>query len=340
MARWAELDRAKGLAIILVVFGHLVAREDPTGVNWYGPIRAAIYLFHMPFFFYLSGYVTALSGADRAAPTALARRRAPRLLLPFLGFGLFILVGKLVLGRFVAVDNLPTGFGAGLWALFWDTGRSPATSVWYLLVLFVYVVALPAVARFGTAVPLALGLGLFLLPAPPTAYLDRICGYFIFFAAGAMAARGGRAYLAWVDRWRWPVLALFAVLLGLAWSGAVRLPHAVWLLGLGLLSMPALHALVRVWTSPALTWVGGYVFPIYLLNTICIGLAKAALLPALGWTSATFMPFALVLMAAGLFGPILLAAALAWPASLFQRGPRRRFSASSSADSRKPISTS
>ena len=58
------------MAIILVVFGHLVAREDPAGVGWYGPLRMVVYLFHMPFFFYLSGYVAVLSGADRALTAA------------------------------------------------------------------------------------------------------------------------------------------------------------------------------------------------------------------------------------------------------------------------------
>ena len=107
MRRWAELDRAKGLAIILVVFGHLVAREDPAGVAWYGPLRMVVYLFHMPFFFYLSGYVAVLAGLDRASWRDLLGRRAVRLLGPFLGFGLAILLGKLALGPFVMVHNLP-----------------------------------------------------------------------------------------------------------------------------------------------------------------------------------------------------------------------------------------
>jgi fucose 4-O-acetylase-like acetyltransferase len=320
MTRWGELDRAKGLAIILVVFGHLVAREDPAGVAWYAPLRMAVYLFHMPFFFYLSGFVTALSGADRALNGPAIRRRARRLLVPFLAFGLLILAGKLALGRVVTVDNLPPGFLSGLWALAWDTGRSPATSVWYLLALFVFAVVLPALSRMLPTAGLAvLGLVLFALPAPPIAYLDRICGYFVFFATGVAAGRGETAYLAFVDRWRRPLLAAFAVLLALAASGTLRAPHAIWLLGLGLLSMPALHGLVRAWAPPALDWLGRYVFPIYLLNTICIGLAKAALLPLLGWTSATFLPFAAILMMAGLFGPVGIALVLARAAPAVQR---------------------
>jgi len=320
MARWAELDRAKGLAIILVVFGHLVAREDPAGVGWYGPLRMAVYLFHMPFFFYLSGFVTALSGADRAARGTLIRRRAWRLLTPFFGFGLLILAGKLALGRVLTVDNVPPGFAAGLGALLWDTGHSPATSVWYLLVLFVYATALPMLARgLGTVGLMALGLVLFALPAPPVAYLDRTCGYFVFFAAGVAAAQAGATWLAAVDRFRWPALGLFAVLLLLAWSGASPAPFGAWLLGLGLLSMPTLHGLMRAWAPPMLNWLGRFVFPIYLFNTICIGLAKATLLPLLGWTSATFAPFAAILMAAGLFGPIAIVKISARAAPAVQR---------------------
>jgi fucose 4-O-acetylase-like acetyltransferase len=308
MRRWAELDRAKGLAIILVVFGHLVAREDPVGVTWYGPLRMVVYLFHMPFFFYLSGYVAVLSGAAEHFSGAAARRRALRLLVPFMGFGLLILLGKLALGRLMMVDNMPAGLVPGLWALLWDTGRSPATSVWYLVVLFVYATALPWLLRWlGGPGLLALGGALFVLPVPQLAYLDRICGYFVFFAAGVVAAQAGARWLAWIDHWRAPVLALFAAILAVAWSGAVPVlgrPHAAWLLGAGLLSMPALHALVRQWRAPGLVWLGEWVFPIYLLNTICIGLAKALLMPLLGWTSDTFPLFAVILMAAGLFGPV------------------------------------
>src|SRR5262245_61238254 len=122
-----DLERAKGLAIILVVFGHLVAREGPAGVTWYEPLRQAVYLFHMPFFLFLSGFAAELAGAARTVNiAALTRRRAVRLLLPFLAFGLLILAGKLALGGVMPVDNKPAGAWAGLRALAWNSGQSPA----------------------------------------------------------------------------------------------------------------------------------------------------------------------------------------------------------------------
>ncbi len=116
MQRRTDIDAAKGLAILLVVFGHLVARADPAGVHWYEPLRRAVYAFHMPFFLYLSGLVAARSGAlfvPLAAWPGLARRRAVRLLVPFLGLGLLVVVGKVGAARLMYVDNLPRAWALG-----------------------------------------------------------------------------------------------------------------------------------------------------------------------------------------------------------------------------------
>ena len=51
--RAVHIDIAKGIAICLMVYGH---------VNSYG--SSYIYLFHMPLFFILSGYLTKLDVPD------------------------------------------------------------------------------------------------------------------------------------------------------------------------------------------------------------------------------------------------------------------------------------
>ena len=198
LSRWNDIDRAKGLAILLVVFGHLVARQGPHGVAWYEKARILVYLFHMPFFMYLSGYVAFRSGAARTplvAWPALARRRAARLLLPFLLFGLAILGGKFVAALVVPVDNVPPAPWLGLRALLWNTDASPATSVWYLAVLFVFSVATPLLVRWRAALALGAAL-LFLLPLPPVLYADRMGAYLLFFVAGGLGRRCGVALAA------------------------------------------------------------------------------------------------------------------------------------------------
>jgi fucose 4-O-acetylase-like acetyltransferase len=320
-ARLADLDRAKGLAILLVVFGHLVARQPPAGVDWYGPLRIAVYLFHMPFFMYLSGYVAFRSGAARMPPASwrrLAGQRTRRLLLPFLLFGLVILAGKLIAADFVEVDNVPRSFGAGLRALVWDTGHSPATSVWYMAVLFAFSLATPALLALDPSRVLLVAVAAlaFIAPLPPTLYLDRAGTYFIFFVAGGLAADAGARWYRMQNWLEWPCMAGLLALaylvasgrIAFTWTeGAQGFPYKWALLAAGLLSLPAIHGLVRhlpLCRWAGLAWLGRHVFVIYLLNTPFIGLTKAGLLQFTPWDGRRFLPFAAVLMAVGVFGPI------------------------------------
>jgi fucose 4-O-acetylase-like acetyltransferase len=313
--RRTDIDAAKGLAILLVVFGHLVARADPAGVHWYEPLRRAVYAFHMPFFLYLSGMVAVLSGAVLAPLSGwpkLCASRATRLLVPFFGLGLLIICGKLIAAHFMFVDNLPATLGAGLASLVWHTAVSPALSIWYLFVLFVVTLATPLLLR-GQARrwPLLTGvfLLLYLLPLPAYIYLDHIGRYAVFFALGVIAAVHETRWLALVDR-IWPALfiALLLVLAGIAAFGAAW-PPALTLLPVGALSMPALHGLVRRFscnTAQVFLFLGRYSFMIYLFNTLFIGLAKGLLLRLTFWDGPHFPAFALALMAAGTLGPIML----------------------------------
>ena len=86
--RW--LDLYKGLAILLVVLGHMNI-----------PARASqlIYSFHVPLFFIASGYVMAL-GRPTAIRTFLARRWRS-LIVPYLVFSL--------LGLLALLPMLPPG---------------------------------------------------------------------------------------------------------------------------------------------------------------------------------------------------------------------------------------
>ncbi len=76
------LDFAKGVLITLVIIGHtvqFVAYQNPD--FWSDPLFKAIYLFHMPLFMAISGYV-AYAGIRRLAPWPLLRGKLPSYLLP------------------------------------------------------------------------------------------------------------------------------------------------------------------------------------------------------------------------------------------------------------------
>jgi peptidoglycan/LPS O-acetylase OafA/YrhL len=305
-----DIDRAKGLAILLVVFGHLMANGYPRGNAWYDTAKDIVYSFHMPFFMYLSGYVFALTGKQAVVYGAYARflrERAMRLLLPFALFGLLIVVGKYLSSSFLYVDDPPRSLLGGLSELVVNTDNSPALSVWYVYVLFLYSAAMPLLWRQGLRWPGAvlLGAAVFAIPATDFLYLDRAANFFLFFAIGGWVA--SRPDIESLFRRALPFwLLLFNATLFTEWTS---MPERARLLLCGMAAIPALHGLVQarpLARDRLLRALGGYAFSIYLLNTIVIGLAKAGYLKLapLEGPSATF---ALSLFfAAGTLVPILI----------------------------------
>jgi fucose 4-O-acetylase-like acetyltransferase len=313
--RRLDIDRAKGLAILLVVFGHIVARQDPAHVAWYQPLRRAVYGFHMPFFFYLSGMVAALAGhveiPPRAWPALLASR-SRRLLLPFALMGLLIILGKLAAARFMYVDNAPHGVLAGMIDLVWNPGRSPAYSLWYLAVLFVLGIATPVavwLARNRLWIVLLGFIALEWATPPWHLYLADICRYGLFYALGICAGAAGARWTGWIDRWHRPLMVAFGTGFVLIALFGHKWPFDIRLITLGIISMPAVHSLVRrPWLSSdrILVTMGRYSLMIYLFNTIFIGFTKGVLLHLTSWNGDHFPLFVAAMMTAGMLGPIML----------------------------------
>ncbi len=131
----------------------------------------------------------------------------------------------------------------------------------------------------------------------------------MFFSLGACAAAINARWNHWIDA-NWPaLLAAFVLCLAVIAAAGQNWPDWAVLLPVGALSLPALHGAVRRCRgapAAALLWLGRYSFAIYLFNTLCIGFAKGVLLRMVPWRAPYFAEFAVVLMAAGVFGPILL----------------------------------
>ena len=128
------LDIAKGLAIILVIIGHVVqgSSENFDNLLWF----RVIYSFHMPLFVFLSGAVAAIAfqpdSVHDGIKTALERAKtkiakaAVRLLLPFVAW---CLINQLIYHHSDSVlSALILAF------------RRPDTALWFLLAIFYCIV--------------------------------------------------------------------------------------------------------------------------------------------------------------------------------------------------------
>jgi len=94
--RILTLDIAKGVGILLVVLGH-----NPVFRETWHPVYEAIYLFHMPLFFFLSG-VTFRAGS----PGEAGRKRGRALLVPYFVMGLLGVLAALASGPMPALTEL------------------------------------------------------------------------------------------------------------------------------------------------------------------------------------------------------------------------------------------
>jgi fucose 4-O-acetylase-like acetyltransferase len=314
VTRRVDIDCAKGLGIFLVVLGHLAAKTQPADNAWYTVLQTGIYTFHMPFFVYLSGYVAFITGVGDAQPgrwRAIFSRRAERLLLPFVLFGALLFTGKLVAAQFMYVDNRPSLNLESVLNLVWNTDNSPAISIWYMYVIFLAAVVTPVLvwlARGSRLLALAVSLALFLIGMPHHLFMDRFAEYYLFFMMGALAADAGEAWTSFIDRYRWVTLAALGIVLLVLFSQPSFDPHWSHLL-CGTLSLAALHGLVRwekIAHSSVLLYLGIYSFVIYLLNTPAIGLAKGLLIKWVPWDGPTFIVHAILLLASGIFIPVLI----------------------------------
>jgi fucose 4-O-acetylase-like acetyltransferase len=305
--RRLDLDAAKGLAIVLVVAGHVVARDiRPLGNDWYPWATARLYAFHMAFFFFLAGWVFFLQplGNWQARWWRTARR-----LLPAYGlFAALVFVAKGVAVTLLPVDR-PVGpmWGELLQQLMYPT-QGFASFLWFIVVLLQIQFAAPAIVAFVrhrwvvvVAFAAVLHVAAVAGQVSELLALNMFCRYLLFFMLGGVVAHHTQAFAAVMQRWVWGLLLLGALLV---WVPVVYLPTAA-----GLLSLPVLMGLTRSLHQAGLArwlvFLGINSFTIYLMNSLCMGLVRALVLRTTGWDGALFPLVAALLVVCGLGLPVL-----------------------------------
>jgi fucose 4-O-acetylase-like acetyltransferase len=311
--RLVELDAARGVAIVLVVIGHIISKgEVPQGNQWFLSLTDMIYQFHMPFFMALTGISFALSlpvFKSWNEVGAYSLRRVKPLLVPFLVLGMVILIGKEIAVQFFDVSNPPDSFGPGMLKLLIDPTESAARFLWFIYVLSIYLMVVPSLFYLiGRRAVLLLIMAIILecFSWPEKYALRALTEYFPFFALGMVL---------WIYRAIWmPVPAWLFWINSLIFVGLLAYSsqhHVVrWLTGVCSI-LPILGLMQRLPLKIQSFWayLGQNSLTIYLFSGLAMGCVKAVMFLVVDWDGPNFFFYFPLLVLAGVGIPLLIKAA-------------------------------
>ncbi|MEG1821160.1 MAG: acyltransferase family protein [Malacoplasma sp.] len=144
------IDIGKGIAIILVMFGH--CKITPV------PIIAELYTFHMPLFFFLSGYVFSIK--KNHTFKMFLKHKSKELMLPFLMFNL-VLIGYFL---YCNPQNIRSMISVQyiLGIVIQNRGTPYYVSMWYLTCLFLSQILLYFIVKVSREKKVFIGTLLFI----------------------------------------------------------------------------------------------------------------------------------------------------------------------------------
>lgn len=138
---WIEI--ARGIGILLVVFGHAIADIVPDNKIFHA-IFVFIYSFHMPLFFFISGYVgaNALEQYKLSDKIQFWKRRFKRLIIPYFSIGIIYIPIKIILAKYAT--NSITLSNVVIDILI---GNNPNAQLWTLYALFIESIVITLFAK-------------------------------------------------------------------------------------------------------------------------------------------------------------------------------------------------
>ncbi len=325
MNRISWLDSARGLGIILVVIGHalggLIDSPLGDGQEMFRHAFFAIYTFHMPLFFLLSGLLVT-QRLERGAG-AFARGLLPTIVWPY------FLWSVIQYSLIFALGNLVNSPAQSYWPTILALPWNAVSQFWFLYALFwLHVLAMVLIPRIGREgfVLLALALKAVVLVVALPVAVKLVGNHVLFYAIGVWLAPQGIEALLLHRRLlvRALVIPLVAVLLIAATLAAVphfgadtplfgasspEIANLAWrfpgtaaaIFGVaGLLGIASIPALAE---SHWLAALGRLTMPIFLLHVMFIAGARIVLI-RLGLVSDVWVLLSLIVIS-GLIGPLL-----------------------------------
>lgn len=137
--RILAIDWLRGVGIILVVLGHSLSYNTPTGINENYYLRNLIYnfiySFHMPLMFVVSGIVFSrkiITSQSTDFKLSVIKSRFQKLMIPYFVYAVFYLPLKIIFAS-LARKQIEA---SDIWRVF--IGENPNTALWFLYALFVF----------------------------------------------------------------------------------------------------------------------------------------------------------------------------------------------------------
>ena len=140
------IDISKGVAMVLVLIGHCMRDGMRTASPALDVICRSVYVFHMPWFFWLSGYSYRLSRNRGRQPLQIAGKRLRKQFPYWLLYTLFIFAAFMLATAIPSLKNVLSGagyerIGFGDYILSAFQANNPwAFHLWFLLVLIIITV--------------------------------------------------------------------------------------------------------------------------------------------------------------------------------------------------------
>lgn len=206
--RLLYIDNLRGLAILLVVFGHIIQYVICPDSFDNNHLFRFIYSFHMPLFFIISGLTVSIEAVTKEVAIQKIKRRLIQLLCPFVAW---YVITKLLLGELPSYELFiyPDSGLWFLWALFWCAFN------FYLSMMISHYTQLPPV--FILLITF-LVLFLFAVFVSGLFGMGMISYYFLFYVIGGVLGRF-REIIPCI-KYRYHIFIVFlavSVLLSLLW---------------------------------------------------------------------------------------------------------------------------
>jgi fucose 4-O-acetylase-like acetyltransferase len=269
------VDLVKGLAILVVVYGHTAQGAAHRGW-WTGPgmafSRNFIYSFHMPAFFFVSGLFV-LGSIRRRGASNYTLEKLKTLLYPYLLFAVIVAVLGPLTRRF------QVAYSPFHWKAFLLNVADGSVS-WFLFTLFFCLMLALLTARLPNWMRFLLAVMAGVSPIYGSYITDRVLREFCFVAAGMWV--GNHIFL--LERLEKTKAAIGLVLLGafqvvtIYFSGYVGRWNYILM---GLTGTAGLFLLSRLLEShrvgDALVWLGRASLAIFLLSAFAQGATRVVL---------------------------------------------------------------